>query len=293
MNPANDSTINSSDNLVVIASDDDMIRVGGRSNPDKNKIVKGSSSIAKPERNLILGWNHKAEIIVREMDQYVESGSELTVVSEFSETQEIVNNLAKEMKSMTVSFVLGDTTDRDLLDSLNLPKYQHVILLCYGDNLEMQEADSKTLMTLLHLRDIESIKGESYSVVSEMLDVKNRALAEIAKADDFIVSDELAGLLLTQVSENKELGTVFDDLFDADGSEIYLKPAGEYVSIGDSMNFYTVVEAAKLRNETAIGYRIAANLDDSTQSYGICLNPLKSTSIKFAPDDKVIVLSES
>jgi ion channel POLLUX/CASTOR len=180
-----------------------------------------------------------------------------------------------------------------LLDSLALPDYEHVILLCYADNIEMQEADSKTLLTLLHLRDIESIKGESYSVVSEMLDVKNRALAEIAKADDFIVSDELAGLLLTQVSENKELGVVFDDLFDADGSEIYLKPASEYISTGESVNFYTVLESARAKNETAIGYRLLSEADNAGKSYGVYLNPLKSNSIKFSETDKIIVLSET
>jgi hypothetical protein len=175
---------------------------------------------------------------------------------------------------------------------MDLTKYQHVILLCYGDDMEIQEADSKTLMTLLHLRDIESKKGEAYSVVSEMLDVKNRALAEVAKADDFIVSDELAGLLLTQVAENKQLGKVFDDLFDADGAEIYLKPASEYVSIGSSVNFYTVLESARRRNETAIGYRILAEASDAEKGYGVKVNPLKSANVTFTADDKVIVLAE-
>jgi ion channel POLLUX/CASTOR len=197
------------------------------------------------------------------------------------------------MKNLRVSFKFGDTSDRETLDSLDLTSYQHVILLCYGDNLELQEADSKTLMTLLHLRDIESIKGEAYSIVSEMLDVKNRALAEIAKADDFIVSDELAGLLLTQIAENKELGVVFDDLFDSDGSEIYLKPASDYVSIDKSVNFYTVVESAKRRNETAIGYRLLKDAENAEKSYGVRINPNKMENITFSATDKVIVLAES
>jgi ion channel POLLUX/CASTOR len=293
INPDNSTKINSTDSIVIIASDDDKIRLSGNANSDASKIINGKSPAAKAERNLILGWNRKGEIIVREMDQYVENGSELTIVSEFEETEETVKLLASKMKNMKISFILGDTTDRELLDSMNLPNYQHIILLCYGDNLEMQEADSKTLLTLLHLRDIESNKGEAYSVVSEMLDVKNRALAEIAKADDFIVSDELAGLLLTQVAENKQLGTVFDDLFDADGSEIYLKPAGEYVKLKEATSFYTIVESAKLRNETALGYRVIAESDKAEKSYGIRLNPAKSSSISFSEGDKVIVLSEA
>ena len=62
-----------------------------------------------------------------------------------------------------------------------------------------------------------------------MLDVRNRELAEATKVDDFIVSDHLISLMMTQLSENAELAEVFDDLFDPEGSEIYLKPAGDYV----------------------------------------------------------------
>ena len=65
-----------------------------------------------------------------------------------------------------------------------------------------------------------------------MLDLRNRALAEVTRADDFIVSDRMTSLLLSQVAENKHLKAVFDDLFDPEGSEIYLRPASEYVAAG-------------------------------------------------------------
>jgi ion channel POLLUX/CASTOR len=292
INPTNETKINSNDKLVVIAADDDKIRAFGTSNIDENAIVKNSSTPDNPSKDLILGWNSKAETIIRETDNYVVGGSNLVVVADSDEAKNTVEILSAEMKNLNISFKFGDTSDRKTLDSLDLTSYQHVILLCYSDSLEIQEADSKTLMTLLHLRDIESIKGEAYSIVSEMLDVKNRALAEIAKADDFIVSDELAGLLLTQVAENKELGVVFDDLFDADGSEIYLKPASDYVSVGKALNFYTVSESAKRRNETAIGYRLLKDAENSEKGYGVKINPNKAENITFSAEDKVIVLSE-
>ncbi len=104
--------------------------------------------------------------------------------------------------------------DRRLLDGLDAPSFNHIIVLSYSDKLEEQEADSQTLITLLHLRDIAERTGQNLSIVSEMLDIRNRDLAEVTKADDFIVSDKLIGLMLAQISENKELTAVFDDLFD-------------------------------------------------------------------------------
>ena len=47
----------------------------------------------------------------------------------------------------------------------------------------------------------------------------------------------------------------FAELIDPEGSELYLKPADEYVEPGVPLNFYTVVEAARRRGEVAVGYR--------------------------------------
>lgn len=293
LNPPMGTKLAGGDQIVAISADDDKIRMGGKSSVSESYIVSGEAGKATIERNLILGWNARAELILREMDYYVAPGSELTVLADVAEARETVETIAGEVTNLSVRFVMGDTTNRALLDSMDLTSYQHIIVLCYVDHMEIQEADSKTLMTLLHLRDIEAKKGEAYSIVSEMLDVKNRALAEIAKPDDFIVSDELAGLLLTQVSENKALGAVFEDLFNSDGAEIYLKPAADYVSLGNAVSYYTILESARRRNETAIGYRVMKDADSADKFFGVRVNPLKSEKISLSIDDKVIVLAEN
>lgn len=293
LNPPMATKIAAGDLIVSIAADDDRIRLNSRPEIDAAVITAATASVAAPERNLILGWSHKGEVIVEEMDKYVAPGSQLTVVSDLPETEIFLNEVAPRLSNLMITSLSGDTSDRQFLDSLELTGYQHIILLCYSDTMEIQDADSKTLMTLLHLRDIESKTGEAYSVVSEMLDVKNRVLAEVAKADDFIVSDELAGLLLTQVAENKALARVFEDLFDAEGSEIYLKSAADYVEPGKAVNFHTIVEAARRRDETAIGYRLLAEANDAEKAYGVRVNPAKSAKVTFADGDKVIVLAEN
>ena len=125
-----------------------------------------------------------------------------------------------------------------------------------------------------------------------MLDIRNRQLADITSADDFIVSDKLISLLMSQVSENKYLMRVFEDLFDADGSEIYIKPAREYVKVGEPINFYTILESAARKNEVAIGYRVIKESKDMNKGYGVYVNPPKSDPFTLSHDDMVIVLSE-
>jgi len=179
-----------------------------------------------------------------------------------------------------------------VLETLKVHTFEHIIVLAYKQTLDTQRADGKTLITLLQLRDIEERTGVDLNIVSEMLDDRNRELAEVTNADDFIVSDKLISLLLSQVSENQKLTDVFDQLFSSEGSEIYLRPAAEYVTPGSPVDFYTVLEAARRRGETAIGYRVQADAHNAQKGYGVTVNPLKSASITFTASDRVIVLTE-
>ena len=157
---------------------------------------------------------------------------------------------------------------------------------------DIQRADANTLITLLHLRNIAETSGKQFSIVSEMLDIRNRRLAQVAKVNDFIVSDTIISLLIAQVSENNVLNAVFEDVFDADGSEIYLKPAERYIPLGESIPFYLVIEAARRLGETAFGYKIAAETDSAEFPGGIHVNPKKSVPVRFQQGDRIIVASE-
>jgi voltage-gated potassium channel Kch len=253
--------------------------------------VKPSSGPAAGERTLLIGWNDKGANIIREMDGYVGDGSEVVVLAERAEVGALVAALQEGLQRQSAQFIAGDTTDRATLINVAPATFHHIILL--SDNTgDVQEADARTLITLLHLRNLADEAGRDFSIVSEMLDIRNRALAEIARADDFIVSDKLVSLLLSQISENKHLDKVFKDLFDPEGSEIYLKPVKDYVPVGQPLDFYALLEAAADRGETAIGYRIVALAHDAEQAYGVAMNPKKSQQVTFTAEDKIVVLAE-
>ena len=203
-----------------------------------------------------------------------------------------LKRLKKNLKNQNISFFNGKTTKRTSLEKLDVTSFQNIILLSYPDP-DIQKSDAKTLICLLHLRNISEQKGKVLSIVSEMNDIKNRDLAEVTRADDFIISDNLISLMMSQLSENKDLKKVFDDLFDADGSEIYLKPISDYIETENTVNFYTLLESARIKNQIAIGYRLQKDAHNISKSYGIILNPKKDEKVKFSREDKIIVLSEN
>jgi ion channel POLLUX/CASTOR len=295
LNPAMDTPIQPGDCVIAVSADDDTIKLSGLRDYSINEsaIVMREPMPARPERTLVLGWNSRGSSILRELDFYVAPGSEVMVVADSAGAEEQVKMQAMELQNSKVAFKPGQTTNRSLLDGLEVSEYDHIITLSYGDTLPVQEADARTLITLLHLRDISEKMGCTLSIVSEMLDMRNRELAEVTRADDFIVSDRLISLMLSQVAENRELMAVFTDLFDPEGSELYLKRADDYITPGVPVSFYTVVEAARRRNQVALGYRHVALAGDASKSYGVVVNPEKSKQVSFAPGDKIIVLAES
>jgi ion channel POLLUX/CASTOR len=294
INPPLATRIGMGDRLIAISADDDTIVLSNRSNLaiHKEAIRTQPPLRSGPERTLILGWNWRAPAIINELDHYVAHGSQVSVVAAGPDVHAAIEARCGDLRNQTLSFQQGDTTDRRLLDSLEIPTYDHVITLSYAGTMSVQQADSCTLVTLLHLRDIARHSNRHFSVVSEMLDVRNRNLAEVTQPDDIIVSARMVSLVLAQVSESKELNYVFGDIFDVAGSEVYLKPVQDYVEIGVALNFYTVLESAALRNEIAIGYRRTALGGDSSCNFGVVVNPNKADEIVFADGDTIIVFAE-
>ncbi|TMR09341.1 potassium transporter TrkA [Nonomuraea turkmeniaca] len=287
LNPSSDTVINADDEIIVIAHDDSHVRLAaGKPSLDEAAIVAAGRRAPEPERTLLLNWNGRAEQIVRYLDAYVAPGSVLEIAADHPKAG---TGLAGVL-NLTVNVKDCDTTDRFALESLGVGLFQHVIVLS-DDRFDAHHSDTRTLMTLLQLRDMQSTLGEHYSIVSEMHDENNRALAEVTEADDIVISDTVIGLLLAQLAENKHLADVFGYLFDSRGSEIYPRPAGTYVTTGTTVTFSTVVEAARRRGETAIGYRDSAARNHPPH-YGIVLNPSKSEPIVLGARDSVIVLAE-
>lgn len=295
VNPPMDTIFGDGDRVIGITADDDTLIPNDSTNLElhESNIIYTEPEPGDPEKILIVGWNDRARYIVRELDNYVPLGSVVKVVSKFEDAGLIIDKLKESVQHIKLEFEVQDTTDRETLEHMHLENYNFIILLCYQTYFPIQEADAQTLITLLHLRNFTEQHGYEYKIVSEMLDIRNRQLADITSADDFIVSDKLLSLLMSQVSENKFLMRVFEDLFDADGSEIYIKPAREYVQVGEPMNFYTILESAARKNEVAIGYRVISKARNSDDQYGVVLNPKKSDMFTLTQEDTVIVLSEN
>lgn len=294
INPPMDYVLMPGDEVIAITEDDESLIPSTTKDFLINDaaIQHSNNSESSPEKILMLGWNTRGGLLLRELNDYVAKNSIVDIISSFPIDESIISNYKNDFKNLIINFTHKDTTDNSVIRDLNIVDYNSIQVLCYREEMEIQEADASTMITLLHLRHISETLNKEIKIVSEMLDIKNRDLANVTKADDFIVSDKLISLMMSQVSENKQLMRVFEDLMRSEGSEIYLKPINDYIKTEESVNFYTLMESAKRRGDTAIGYRINSLIHNQDAAYGVVINPKKDDYIQFTDLDKIIVLSE-
>ena len=296
MNPPMSYEFKDGDEIFVLAEDADKILPHfSETIPIKEDLIRtGDNIMQMPERFLMIGWNWRAPMVLTELDHYVPQGSTITVFCDQVLMGESVNFQHFQFENLTLKVKYGDTTNRRVLDEITCHRYSHILLLCYSNSLPPQLADAKTLITLLHLRDIIGKDDQChFSITSEMMDTKDCDLAEVTKPDDFVISTKIISLMFSQIAENRERKTIFADIFNQEGNEIYLKPIEHYVSLEEPVNFFTIVESARRRNEIAIGFRRFEFLERAEKNFGVVLNPKKSEEMQFISLDKVIVISEN
>jgi len=299
LNPDSETIFGENDQIIAVSNDDDTIVMSDQQHPQIDETVISIETPPKPQPTniLMLGWNQHSLTLVQHLSDNTPVGSKIIVAASCTDSKLQVEKFTA-MINMTLEHIEIDPTERSQLESLPFDTIDHVVILPCSDvtinaqPLTVNQLDASTLVTLLNVRHIRQVSGYSLTITSEILDIENRTLVESADDDDFVISDHLISLALAQISENKALGPVFNSLFDPHDSEIYLKPVSNYVKTGQSISFFTVVDAALRQNETVIGYRINSKNNNSNQKYKTILNPDKKTVLEFSSDDKIIVIAD-
>jgi voltage-gated potassium channel Kch len=294
LNPPSSLPITLQMSMVLIAEDDSTIRLDGKAtNVAISSDGKGTAAPPKPEQTLILGWNRRAPIIASELSRYVGPGSLLTIAADVPDIEQAVADIIVDSGDLKIELKKVNTGRWADISSLDPLSYDHILVLAHNDHMSAQAADTRTLVSLLHLRKMKEPGNRSISIVSEIVDVRNRTLASVTNINDFVVSNKLVGLMLAQASENEHLEAIFKDLLDDGGSEISMRPAENYVTLGQDTTYQEAVQAALARGEVAIGHHIMNQTGaDGVGQSGIIINPIKSTAFRYNAEDRIIVLAE-
>jgi hypothetical protein len=293
LNPGPARLIAPGDRVIGIAEDDSTFILDREPLPwSPPAELKVAPLPSQRERTLIIGWSGIAQLIVKEIETHVASGSELIVLVDpiNHNATDVTNQLGDaDLTRQIVNVRTGNTISRDALAGVLADgPYDHVLILCERALFDVEEADARVLLSLMHVRALDP--GNARNVIAELVDPNDVELGRRGDSDEFIVSQQLISLLLAQLSESPHLVDVFADLFDGAGTAVALHPAERYVEAGET-DFDAVIAEVRNWGVVAIGYRAAAaHGSPGALAGGIRVNPPKSERITFAAGDMIAVI---
>ena len=294
--PPPDTPIRADDRILVISRDDDTVRLEDCAESVEDAAMAFERSVStRPERVLLLGWNRRAPLMLDELRRCVTPGSAVDVVTTDGATSlhQLDGVDARSRGGPAITVHRGDVTRPEALRRLGIGSYDSVIALGRDSTPDgpADEPDNHTLVTLLLLQQLEETTGRELPVVTELVDDRNRVLAPVSPSADVIISGKIIGLLMAQISQNRHLAAVFEELFRAEGNGIHLRPSADYVRLDHETPYATVVAAARRRGECAIGYREHGTARQGPR-YGLRVNPPKTERRRWTGRDEVVVIGK-
>ncbi|MEM9272093.1 MAG: hypothetical protein AAGA80_03880 [Cyanobacteria bacterium P01_F01_bin.143] len=305
LNPDINYQLKNDDEIVILAEDDSTINFVTKpvfTSSNKNFPQEAQTKFVRPQENhLIIGWNNKTPLALREYAFYLTERSQLTLmVNQINEQiQEEFTEITNSYPQIDFQLLEIDLTSLSQLKDLNLHRYNSISIMALRGN-SPEETDAKTLTLLLGIQQVlqehSSSNNEEVNtqLIAEIIDSEDTELVVQAGVRDFLLSNQFVSKILAQVSQEPETMDIYDDLFRAEGSELYLKSASLYFSAEElsQVSFGDCVLAAQSRKELCMGIRIVSENTNQDKMFGICLIPQINTEFKLTGDDKLIVLAE-
>ena len=307
LNPSKDMPIESDDELIIFAEDDSTIFYFEKPvfEPSTSEIP---TFIVEPKshRIALLNWTTKTAIILEKLCSYLPKGSELCVFvsSKVTEMDLSKATLGESYPDIEISMNEMDLNDLNSLNEIGPQNFDSILILSPGGTT-IEEMDAYVISLLIRIRQILIKNSGAKSgresrawpkLITEVMDSENIDIILNSGVEDFMVSNQFVSQIMAQVSEEPMALDVYDDLFQAEGSELYIKPASYYFDFKDretiTIPYGECVQAAKLRNEVILGLQIHANQKSKDDMFGIVLIPNKEEEFTLSSKDGLIALAE-
>jgi hypothetical protein len=307
LNPSKNTKISDEDELIVFAEDDSTIFYFKEPVfQSKIKSIPVSKTRHRTQKIALLNWTTKTAIIMDKLCSYLPKGSELaTFVSEKSkEMSEFEQSLSTKYPGIKITVHEMDLNDLDKIDKIKPRDFDSLLILSPGGNT-IEEMDAFVISLLIRIRQIllqNSQEKDSKNsagwpkLITEVMDSENIDIILNSGVEDFMVSNQFVSKIMAQVSEEPLALDVYDDLFKAEGSELYIKPASYYFDFTEKdflrIPYGDCVEAAKIRDEVILGIQLQSDQNNKSKMFGISLIPDKGTTFTVNKNDGFITLAQ-
>lgn len=302
LNPPKGMVVSGEDELIVFAEDDSTIKFFDEpAYKPKIKSIPIVKTKVRDQRVGLLNWTAKTKIIIEKLCSYLPNESELEVfVSTFNdEMEKTKQSLAKSYPRIRISIKVIDFNELKDLKAIKPESFNSILILSPGGST-IEEMDAYVISLLIRIRQIliSSVDGKGKEwpkLITEVMDSENIDIILNSGVEDFMVSNQFVSQIMAQVSEEPLALDVYDDLFRAEGSEIYIKPASNYFDFSKketlNIKYGECIEAAQLRQEIILGLQFHAHQRKKEKMFGLKLIPDKNEIFTLSEKDGFVALA--
>merc|ERR1711939_629208 len=150
--------------------------------------------------------------------------------------------------------------------------YDSILMLSEEGKAAGMSADSRVMVSMLVMRHLQDVRGvQSRILVTEIRDPRTQELMSLTKCSDSVVGNELVAMILAQISEDRDIGYVMEDLFSEEGMEMHIKDIRLFVAPDELLSWWDLVGRCQQRNMLPIGW-IRKNGDPDAEIEAV-INP--------------------
>ena len=260
LNPPESYVVEPEDRLVLLAGSYGATKPqASQEEQSLTRVCRAASDNDMPDsrRVLVLGWSHKTPPLLQELDSYVSETFQVHILSRVPERDraEDLERYDVDLQRVEVTQLKGEYTSPSVLARALPHEYDNIIVLAseYAESLE--DADSRTILACLLLRELQSRSPSGFPpILVELMDPENARLLPADLAET-IVSPSILSHLLAQIALRRELRAVYDELFGSGGAEVSFRPAAQNQLVGRDLSFRELGEMSLGQGEIAIGVR--------------------------------------
>merc|ERR1711871_46955 len=278
LNPPGDYIMQYGDKVLVLSEDNDTYEYGKSNDPVKTPVPPFELPPEEPEKFLLCAWRRDFDDLITELDKWVPENSCLTLPNNHSPAQmkKMLNDggMPQPVNIKTIEYIMGDPCSGKTLDRLGpkkhdsepdervegsayrLEEYDSILVLQEQfSKAEGMSADSRVMVSMLVMRHIQVKRGKTLRIlVSEIRDPRTQDLMALTKCSDSVVGNELVAMILAQISEDRDIGYVMEDLFSEEGMEMHIKDVRYFVAPDELLNWWDIVGRCQQRNMLPIGW---------------------------------------
>lgn len=282
LNPDRNLPVHSSDTFIVLEPEKGSFSISENGFIDFSDEKEGTytAGTKSSEKVVIIGSNDKLGTLVNELPPYV-TEVVLAGIRHLEKKREMCRTIRSDINYTLVS---DDVMDAEVLEN-TVKDSDHVIVLS-DYSVKEEESDGRSILLLLKLRDIKERLSRNFSITAEMCRDDNRNLIHSGDFTEFIVSSNMAAMVLAQIASNPALYDTFHELLSNEGNEFSIKPASFLEKcVGVECTF------AELRRELVHKHCILVGfIEHNDGKPNTLLNPDISKKICISPLDKFIVI---